>query len=63
MTGELPDDAMSIMVGDCEKRKRKKKHLKDAVVENDHDKAGDVEGAQGGPDDKIRVKESTWQRF
>ena len=38
-------------------------HLEDAVVENDHDKAGDVEGAQGGPDDEVRVIESTYQRF
>ena len=38
-------------------------NLKDAVVENDHDKTGDVEGAQGGPDDEVRVVESTNQRF
>ena len=33
------------------------------VVECHHDKTGDVERSQGGPDDKVRVVKSTNTRF
>ena len=32
-------------------------YLEYPVVESDHDEAGDVEGAQAGPDDEVRVVE------
>ena len=32
-------------------------------VEDDHDEAGDVEGAKAGPDDKVRVVEGADERL
>ena len=34
-------------------------HLEYAGVEDDHDETGDVEGAEGGVDDELRVVETT----
>ena len=34
-------------------------HLEYLCVENNHDKAGDVEGAKGGVDDEVWVVKST----
>ena len=38
-------------------------NLEYSVVEDDHDKARDVEGAQGGPNDEVRVVECTDERL
>ncbi len=38
-------------------RHRRMTHCEYPGVQVDHDDAGDVEGAQGGPDDEVRVVE------
>ena len=38
-------------------------NLEDVVVKGHHDKAGDVEGAQGGADDEVRIVKSTNERL
>ena len=38
-------------------------YLENPVVERDHHQAGDVEGAEAGPDDEVRVVEGADERL